>query len=54
MVHGRDRTAVRAAITLAIEACQLGAYPHAVLFSNRRFKQVGARYFSGSPEGVLA
>jgi len=54
MVHGRDRTAVRAAIASAIEACDLGAYPQAVLFSSRRFKQAGARYFSGMPEGVAA
>ncbi|MEI2677726.1 MAG: hypothetical protein V9G29_07625 [Burkholderiaceae bacterium] len=54
MVHGRDRTAVRAAIASAIAACELGACPQAVLFSRRRFKQAGARYFSGMPEGVAA
>ncbi len=54
MVHGRDRAAVRAAIASAIEACALGAYPQAVLFSRRRFKQAGARYFSSAPEGVAA
>ncbi len=54
MVHGRDRTAVRAAIAEAIDACALGACPQAVLFSRRRFKQSGARYFSGAAEGVAA
>jgi siroheme decarboxylase len=54
MVHGRDRGAVHAAIAAAIEACELDAHPHAVLFSRRRFKQAGARYFSGLPEGVAA
>ncbi|MGE5505529.1 MAG: Lrp/AsnC family transcriptional regulator [Actinomycetota bacterium] len=39
MVHGRDRSSVEAAIA------DFGLdYPHAVLFSTRRFKQTGARY----------
>ncbi|MDL2338184.1 MAG: Lrp/AsnC family transcriptional regulator [Pseudomonadota bacterium] len=54
MVHGRDRSAVRSAIASAIECCGLDAQPHAVLFSRRRFKQVGARYFSGLSASVLA
>ena len=54
MVHGRDRNAVRAAIATAIERCGLAAHPHEVLFSRRRFKQVGARYFGALCEGVAA
>ncbi|MEQ1803810.1 MAG: Lrp/AsnC family transcriptional regulator [Burkholderiaceae bacterium] len=45
MVHGRDRTAVRAAIDEAIANCELQAHAGAVLFSRRRFKQGGASYF---------
>lgn len=54
MVHGRDRDAVRAAIGSAIERCGLAAHPHEILFSRRRFKQVGARYFGALYEGVAA
>jgi DNA-binding Lrp family transcriptional regulator len=54
MVHGRDRAAVVAAIDTAIERCVLDAFPRAVLFSARRFKQTGARYFTTVPEGVAA
>lgn len=54
MVHGRDRGAVIAAIDTAIERCGLDAFPRAVLFSVRRFKQTGARYFTTLPEGVSA
>jgi DNA-binding Lrp family transcriptional regulator len=39
MVHGRDRATVDAVVAgLELD------YPHAVLFSTRRFKQTGARY----------
>jgi siroheme decarboxylase len=55
MVHGRDRSAVSAAIIEANARCNLDDYPHAVLFSRRRFKQAGASYFSGClVEGVAA
>ncbi|MDH5540457.1 MAG: Lrp/AsnC family transcriptional regulator [Rhizobacter sp.] len=45
MVHGRDRGAVHAAIAAAIQGSGLATHPQAVLFSRRRFKQAGARYF---------
>ncbi|MGZ5265165.1 MAG: siroheme decarboxylase subunit beta [Caldimonas sp.] len=45
MVHGRDRPQVEAAIAAAIEGSGLRACASAVLFSRRRFKQSGARYF---------
>jgi siroheme decarboxylase len=54
MVHGRGRAAVRAAVAAAVERCGLDAHPHEVLFSCRRFKQAGARYFSPRHEGVPA
>jgi DNA-binding Lrp family transcriptional regulator len=54
MVHGRDRAGVEAAIATAIERSGLARSPRAVLFSRRRFKQTGARYFRGRcVEGAL-
>lgn len=49
MVHGRDRDAVRALIAQAIAGAALGGHGHAVLFSRRRFKQQGGRYFRAAP-----
>ncbi len=46
MVHGRDREAVAAVIASARQRARLGACGHAVLFSCRRFKQTGGRYFA--------
>lgn len=48
MVHGRDRAAVESAIDAAVAAAGLADRPRAVLFSRRRFKQRGARYFSAA------
>lgn len=45
MVHGKDRSAVMAQIDAMTQACGLADRPRAVLFSRRRFKQVGARRF---------
>jgi len=44
MIHGRDRAAVEESIAALVRRFDLGQYPHAVLFSTRRFKQTGARY----------
>jgi DNA-binding Lrp family transcriptional regulator len=44
MVHGRDRARVEASIRELAARSGAGAYPGAVLFSQRRFKQTGARY----------
>ncbi len=49
MIHGKDRDEVAARIPALSALCQLDAYPHTVLFSCRRFKQCGARYFAGTP-----
>ena len=46
MVHGRERGAVRALIYAAVRNAGLAERRHEVLFSTRRFKQTGARYFS--------
>jgi DNA-binding Lrp family transcriptional regulator len=46
MVHGRERDAVLARIAELRATHGLDAVPHAVLFSTRRFKQRGARYFT--------
>jgi hypothetical protein len=37
-----------------IPRCGLAAHPRAVLFSRRRFKQVGARRFRGLPATAAA
>lgn len=52
MVHGRNRDAVDAALVTAIAQSGLQSHPHTVLFSRRRFKQAGARYFRQLPAGV--
>ena len=46
MVHGRERAAVRRLIDDATERAGLAGRPRQVLFSTRRFKQTGARYFA--------
>lgn len=43
MVHGRKRSEVEATLAAATRETGLEAYPRAVLFSRRRFKQAGAR-----------
>lgn len=48
MVHGRERAAVRALIDAATRNAGLEHYPREVLFSTRRYKQTGARYFAGA------
>lgn len=54
MIHGRDRAQVRAHLAWMVERCGLQALPHAVLFSRRRFKQHGARYFDEGAQPVSA
>jgi len=44
MIHGRDRAAVLSHVEDLVQRCGLGEIPHRVLFSERRFKQRGARY----------
>ena len=46
MVHGTKKSLVRSQIAAAELASGLYAYPGAILFSTRCFKQSGARYFS--------
>lgn len=45
MVHGRDRATVQAHIEDITRCCGLADVPREILFSRRRFKQVGARRF---------
>lgn len=54
MVHGRDRATVLAHIERLTQHCGLGQMPREILFSRRRFKQIGARRFRAmdSSEGV--
>ena len=44
MVHGRDREAVEASLARIAREDALDAFPAAILFSGRCFKQRGARY----------
>ena len=44
MIHGRDREQVQERIEQLRESCGLGQVQYDVLFSQRRFKQRGARY----------
>lgn len=46
MVHGRQREQTLALLHAAIVGAGLQALPREVLFSRRRFKQSGARYFA--------
>ena len=46
MVHGRERAAVLRLVDDATERAGLAGRPREVLFSTRRFKQTGARYFA--------
>lgn len=46
MIHGRERDEVLAQRTAIAARLGLDAWPHAVLFSGRRFKQTGSRYFT--------
>lgn len=50
MVHGRERAAVQRLVDQATAAAGLAGRPRAVLFSTRRFKQTGARYFAAERE----
>ena len=47
MIHGRDREQVLARVEELVQACGLGDVARDVLFSQRRFKQRGARYGGG-------
>ena len=46
MIHGSARDEVLAARADLASRLGLDPYPHAVLFSCRRFKQTGARYLA--------
>jgi DNA-binding Lrp family transcriptional regulator len=46
MVHGRERAAVQRSIEAATHAAGLDGVPRQVLFSTRRYKQTGSRYFA--------
>jgi siroheme decarboxylase len=46
MVHGRERAAVETLVAQALAASGAAQLPHATLFSARRFKQTGGRYFA--------
>lgn len=46
MVHGRERSAVRAQVDAAAREAGLSDVPRELLFSARRYKQTGGRYFT--------
>jgi hypothetical protein len=54
MVHGRERAAVQSLIEQATESAGLSGVPREVLFSTRRFKQTGSRYFSAAAAPAVA
>ena len=49
MVHGRSRDETLALLHAAIAGADLQDEPRQILFSRRRFKQTGARYFRCTP-----
>ncbi|OGB32008.1 MAG: hypothetical protein A3F78_05615 [Burkholderiales bacterium RIFCSPLOWO2_12_FULL_61_40] len=53
MIHGKDRQEVEQRIAALVQACGLQSYPHAILFSCRRFKQCGARYVPDGNHAAL-
>jgi len=53
MVHGRDRATVLSQINDLTHACDLKDVPREILFSRRRFKQIGARRFRPVTEKEL-
>ena len=54
MVHGRERAAVEALIAQALAESGCARLPHATLFSTRRFKQTGGRYFAAAAPATTA
>jgi hypothetical protein len=44
MIHGHDRLQVLAHVDQLVKTCGMQDVPHQVLFSQRCFKQRGARY----------
>lgn len=48
MVHGRERAGVEVLVAQALAASGAARLPHATLFSVRRFKQTGGRYFGAA------
>lgn len=50
MIHGRDRGSVMGRVRTLLSLAPTENIDHQVLFSNRRFKQHGARYFSPQTE----
>ena len=46
MVHGRERAAVRSQVDAAAREAGLSEVPRELLFSARRYKQTGGRYFT--------
>lgn len=46
MIHGKNRQEVEQRIAALTQTFDMRSYPQEILFSNRRFKQCGARYVS--------
>jgi siroheme decarboxylase len=54
MVHGRERAAAEQLVTQALAASGTAGLPHHSLFSLRRFKQTGGRYFGAARPELVA
>jgi DNA-binding Lrp family transcriptional regulator len=54
MIHGKDRADVEQRIAALEQGCAMASYRREVLFSNRRFKQCGARYVADVQRHAVA
>ena len=52
MIHGKERTVVEEQVEQVADELGLNGAPREALFSVRRFKQEGARYFGAALEGA--
>lgn len=52
MIHGQDRNTVLDQLNTLIESCGLTHVEHDILFSQRCFKQRGARYQTPEPKAL--
>jgi siroheme decarboxylase len=52
MIHGQDRKKVLQQLATLTEACQLDNFERDILFSQRCFKQRGARYQQPEPKAL--
>ncbi|MBC8519491.1 MAG: Lrp/AsnC family transcriptional regulator [Gammaproteobacteria bacterium] len=54
MIHGKDRESVMKRVNTLLSLSPVKDIDHQILFSSRRFKQQGARYFSSTSRAATA